>query len=36
VVLGPWDYEVFRDGKLVARPPYGKTVEFSAGGVVKE
>jgi hypothetical protein len=36
VVLGPWDYEVFRDGKLVTRTKYGKSTEFSAAGEVKE
>ena len=36
VRLGPWDYEVFKDGKLVARVAYSKSIEFSAGGEVKK
>jgi hypothetical protein len=30
ISLGPWDYEVFRDGKLAARNNYGKSAEFSS------
>jgi hypothetical protein len=36
VVLGPWDYEVFRDGKQVARSNYAKATGFSADGRIKE
>ena len=36
VVLAPWDYEVFRDGKLVVRTNYGKSIKFSVDGEVKE
>ena len=36
VVLGPWDYEVYRDGEMATRKSYGTTAEFSAAGVVKE
>ena len=35
VVLGPWDYEVFRDGKLATRTNYGKSIEFAPGGALK-
>ena len=35
VVLGPWDYEVFKDGKLAARSDYGKPIEFLPGGALK-
>jgi hypothetical protein len=30
VILGPWDYEVFRDGKLAQRTEYGRAAEFSS------
>lgn len=30
VVMGPWNYEVYRDGKLAARNVYGKTTAFPA------
>jgi hypothetical protein len=30
VVMGPWDYAVYRDGQLAARNAYGKTVDFPA------
>jgi hypothetical protein len=30
VVMGPWNYEVYRDGKLAARNVYGKTTVFPA------
>ncbi len=36
VVLGPWDYEVFRDGKLATRTNYGKSIEFTPGGTLKD
>jgi hypothetical protein len=36
VVLGPWDYEVFRDGTLVRRTNYAQSIKFSPGGEVKE
>jgi hypothetical protein len=36
VILGPWDYEVFRDDKLATRADYGKTIEFSPGGALKD
>jgi hypothetical protein len=36
VVMGPWDYEVFRDGKLVKRTNYATAVEFMADGTVKD
>ena len=36
VVLGPWDYEVFRDGKRATRAGYGKSIEFSPGGALKD
>lgn len=36
VVLGTWDYEVFKDGKSAARTGYARTVDFTAeGGVMK-
>ena len=36
VVLGPWDYEVFRDGQQVTRMNYGAPTEFTCEGRVKE
>ncbi|MCL5006274.1 MAG: hypothetical protein M1404_07035 [Acidobacteria bacterium] len=30
VVMGPWNYEVYRDGRLAVRNVYGKTVVFPA------
>ncbi len=36
VVMGPWDYEVFRDGMSVIRTNYAAPVEISADGKVKE
>ncbi len=30
VTMGPWEYEVYRDGKLAARHVYGKTSVFAA------
>jgi len=30
VVMGPWNYEVYRDGQLAARNVYGKTTVFPA------
>jgi len=36
VILGAWDYEVFKDGKLAGRTPYGRSVEFTPGGVWKD
>jgi hypothetical protein len=33
VLLGPWDYEVFKDGKLVTRTNYAKRTGYHAGGV---
>jgi len=36
VILGPWDYEVFKDGKLTTRADYGKSIGFSPGGVLKD
>ena len=36
VVLGPWDYEVFRDGKLQIRTNYGRPTELSPDGMVKK
>lgn len=30
VTMGPWEYEVYRDGKPVARHVYGKTTSFPA------
>ena len=35
VVLGPWDYEVFRDGKRAARSTYANAVEFLPDGTLK-
>ena len=32
VLLGPWDYEVFKDGKLVTRTNYAKTTSDCAEG----
>ena len=29
VVMGPWDYQVFRDNKLAAKNSYGQAAEFS-------
>jgi len=36
VVLGAWDYEVFRDGQHVTRMNYGEPTEFTPEGRVKE
>jgi hypothetical protein len=36
VVLGPWDYEIFKDGKLATRSDYGKSIEFSPSGALKD
>jgi hypothetical protein len=36
VVLGPWDYEIFRDGQHVTRMNYGEPTEFTSDGRVKE
>jgi hypothetical protein len=35
VALGPWDYEVSRDGKPAGRSTYGKPIVFSPGGDLK-
>lgn len=35
VALGPWDYEVFKDGKFVTRADYSKTTAFAPDGSLK-
>ncbi len=35
IVLDPWEYEVYRDGKIATRRDYATTTEFSPDGVVK-
>ena len=35
VVLGPWDYEIFRDGKLTVRTNYANPIEFAPDGEIK-
>jgi hypothetical protein len=35
VVMGPWDYEVYRDGKILARTTYVNPVEVTSGEVVR-
>ena len=32
VTMGPWKYEVYRDGRLAARNVYGKSTVFPAPG----
>ena len=29
VVMGPWDFEVYRDNKLAAKNTYGEAAKFS-------
>jgi hypothetical protein len=29
MVMGPWDFEVYRDNKLAAKNAYGQPAEFS-------
>jgi hypothetical protein len=36
VALSPWDYAVFRDGKLAARSDYAKALEFTPDGALQE
>lgn len=36
LILNSWDYEVFKDGKLVSRTGYGRSTEFSPDGVLKD
>ncbi len=36
VVLGPWDYEVFQDGKFAKRADYAKATQFGADGELKK
>jgi hypothetical protein len=36
VVLGSWEYEVFKDGRLVRQTSYGNTTDFAPDGALKD
>jgi hypothetical protein len=36
VVLGPWDYEIFQDGKFASRADYARATQFGADGGLKK